>query len=161
MKTKILALFLLVSVTFFTGCATIMNGGPRHVYINSIPAGATVTITNHKTGEAIFVGTTPAIVPLPVRPATYNVKFSLAGYNSHNAFIKPTFSPWFLGNFVFGGPLGMLIDIGTGAGTDLTPRKMNVELIAEGNVGTAIDRETFQRKVSTVSSEPTGHRPGR
>lgn len=101
----VLALLLLPS------CSLVLDGSDRAVHFRSAPSGADVYLD----GE--MIGTTPFIAN--VEPdAEGQVRFRLEGYEDAE---KPM--PWwtansFWGNFVAGGPVGMLVDWMSGAYTE-------------------------------------------
>ena len=90
MKFRIL--FLLTMPLLLTGCASIVDGGPKAVHINSKPEGAKVTIFN-KAGQEVASETTPATVKLKrsvsfSQEEDYKVVFAMDGYYPHEAHVK-------------------------------------------------------------------------
>lgn len=133
MKIKILSLAIIPLL--FTGCASIVDGGPKTVQLNSNPEGAKVTIFD-KMGKEISVNTTPTTVTLKrshgyFSGENYKLIFEEPGYYPYETHVQSTLNGWYLGNFIFGGPLGLLIvDPGTGAMFTLTPREVNCNLVS-------------------------------
>lgn len=103
-----------------SGCASIFNGQTQAVTINSVPAGATVTVTN-RAGQAVHTAVTPATVQLKrgagyFKSESYSVAFKKDGFADGNAVLDSSVSGWYIGNLVFGGLIGMLgVDPATGA----------------------------------------------
>ena len=89
-----------------SGCATIVSSGPDQVYITSVPPGATVTIDGQP------IGNTP--VSTVVRRNAQTVSFSLTGYQTVSSPVPKQFNGWLLGNVIFGGIPGILIDLVSG-----------------------------------------------
>jgi len=89
-----------------SGCATIVSSGPDQVFITSVPSGAAVTIDGQP------VGNTP--VSTVVRRNAQTVSFSMAGYQTVSSPIPKVFNGWLLGNVIFGGIPGILIDLISG-----------------------------------------------
>ncbi|HEV2320491.1 MAG TPA: hypothetical protein VGV18_12115, partial [Verrucomicrobiae bacterium] len=58
MKILKIAPLLLIPL-LFTGCASIFDGGPKTVHVNSDPTGAKVTVFN-RDGNEIYSDRTPA-----------------------------------------------------------------------------------------------------
>ena len=90
-----------------TGCASIFNGQTQAVTINSVPAGATVTVTN-RAGEAVHTAVTPATVYLKrgagyFKPEAYSIAFRKDGFADGNAALDSSVSGWYIGNILFGG----------------------------------------------------------
>ncbi|HEY5298883.1 MAG TPA: hypothetical protein VIK59_13330 [Verrucomicrobiae bacterium] len=154
MKTKILS--LLFVPLFFTGCASIIDGGSKSVHINSNPEGAKVTISN-KSGREICVQTTPAIVTLErssgyFRGEDYKIVFEQAGYYSYETHIKSTIDGWYFGNIIFGGPIGILIvDPATGDMFTLAPRDLNFNLVSSAIPLTPDGLKAAELKANPVS----------
>ena len=115
-----------------SGCATIISGTTDKATINSAPIGATF-IMKDQNGKPVNNGTTPMTVLLErgefiFDGQTYTIDFSAPGYLSQTYILDSTLNPWYLGNILFGGALGMLIiDPATGAMWDF-PSDVNVTL---------------------------------
>jgi hypothetical protein len=95
---------LLVAPLLFSGCASIVDGGPKTVQISSNPKGAKVTISN-KDGKEISVITTPATVSLKrahgfFSAEDYKLVFDTPGYYPYETHIKSTVNGWYFGNIV-------------------------------------------------------------
>jgi hypothetical protein len=133
MKTKTIFLPLLMVPLLLTGCASILDGGPKTVQINSNPEGAKVTIAN-KEGKEICVQTTPTTVTLErssgfFEGESYTLTFEAAGYYPYEAHVQSTLDAWYIGNAFFGGLIGLLIvDPATGDMFTLSPRIVNCNL---------------------------------
>jgi hypothetical protein len=136
MKIKAL-LFLAIAPLFFTGCASIIDGGPKTVQINSNPLGAKVMIFD-KTGKEVSEITTPANVVLQrcrgyFKPEDYKLVFSAPGYYPSEAHVKSVMDGWCWGNalFAYVGVIGVLvIDPATGDAYTLSPREVNHNLVS-------------------------------
>jgi hypothetical protein len=129
---------LIVTVVFtctvLTGCATIMNSGPRRVSVASTPLGAKVSIYD-RSNTLVQTSTTPFVAQLSTKykyfkGQQYRVVFELPSYSTTEVQLRSSLSPWYVGNLVlFGGLLGMLIvDPLTGAMYNLTPDKIEQPL---------------------------------
>jgi len=117
---RIISIVSLVTIFFVSGCASIVSKSNYPVAINSVPDGATITITA-KNGQQIYKGKTPTTVTLKsgagfFTGASYIVKFEKPGYEPQTAFIERQLDGWYIGNVLFGGLIGFLIvDPATGA----------------------------------------------
>lgn len=109
----------------FYGCATIIHGTKQGVGISSYPSGATVSINGFESGR------TPLITSL-ARKNSHIVKVELSGYRPFEAIITRSMSGWVWGNVVFGGPIGLAVDIFSGGLYKLTPEQMSATLSKEG-----------------------------
>ncbi|MFT5424195.1 MAG: hypothetical protein ACI89L_001989 [Phycisphaerales bacterium] len=73
---------------------------------------------------------TPASLELE-RKEKYTVVFSMPGYAEQTARITSGVSGWFLlGNLVFGGIPGWIIDLVSGSTGDLSPNDLHVDMTA-------------------------------
>lgn len=133
MKTQITSVSLLTVSILLTGCASILDGGPKTVQINSKPEGAKVTITN-RAGKEVAVQTTPATVTLEraagfFQGEDYTLHFEAAGYYPYDAHVQSDLDGWYIGNIFFGGLIGLVIvDPATGDMFTLSPRVVNCNL---------------------------------
>lgn len=115
MKSKL----FLTATTFATialltsGCSTVFNRSNQPVKVISNPIGASFEITN-RAGQSVGSGTTPATVRLATSSGyfngeTYTVKFTKGGAPAKTVTLDASISPWYWGNFLIGGLVGMLI----------------------------------------------------
>jgi hypothetical protein len=109
-----------VSLLILTGCATIINGRSQSVAFDSTPTGADLTVGGLK-------ATTPAKLTL-TRNQPYTATFTKADFPERKFEIEPGPSWWLLGNAVFGGLIGIIVDLATGSGMTLSPSDFNVDL---------------------------------
>ncbi|MFD0739257.1 hypothetical protein ACFQZQ_08200 [Lysobacter koreensis] len=121
-----LALAMMLAAFFVaTGCATVTRGTTQTVAINSVPAGATVSMSNGERCE------TPCIFKLK-RKYPVAMEVCKAGYSPVNNLLASEMSAgggWAMaGNVIIGGLIGLAIDAGTGSYRDLTPSPLNVTL---------------------------------
>lgn len=124
------------SLFLLSGCATIITGGSNQdVYFNSEPPGSIVEINGHNSG------TTPCVVKMS-KKSNYSVILKQNNYKDHYIYLNKEFEPIFFGNIFLGGPLGMLVDICTGAVYKLSPTQNFVKMENEKNFKNAIlDRQ--------------------
>lgn len=99
MKVFIFCLFLVLQ----TGCATILQPGPDHVPVTSIPDGAKVFLDGKE------VGTTPMEVSIE-RDAEGVIRIEKEGYNPYTKDLDKKLAGWsLLGSFPWAVPF--LIDV--------------------------------------------------
>lgn len=111
-----LSLSLLVS-----SCATIISGSKQKVNFRSNPAAASIFI------DEVEVGKTPFEIKLE-RKKEHHVMIKLDGYQTYETNLTKKFNAWYLGNIVFGGLIGIIIDPITGAIYNLSPDEINAEM---------------------------------
>jgi len=111
--------FILMAA-LLSGCASIVSGRTATVELDSTPSDARVVIRD-KHGKQVLTTQTPASVELRRKdryfwPAQYTATFEKPGYEPKEVVIRSTVNPWVVGNVVFGGPLGLVVDGATGGG---------------------------------------------
>ena len=109
-------------VVTLSGCATIVSGRNQELPVYSTPSGAIVTVGPMKQ-------VAPATFNLDRRQGAYVVKVEMEGYESVEVKLKKGVNGWVFGNIVFGGIIGLVIDISTGASKKFIPDEIDVNLI--------------------------------
>ena len=105
---------------FSTGCASILSKSQYPVTVNSFPSGADVTVKN-KSGMEICTTKTPTTLSLKAsrgffQPEAYSFDFKKDGFYPTANSMSAGMDPWYIGNIVFGGLIGiLLVDPATGA----------------------------------------------
>lgn len=118
------------------GCATVIRGTDETAEFESTPPGAMVTAERITENDDSPVScTTPCKLELS-RKRDYNITFELDGYKPAKAKLSSLVTggggAGFLGNALFGGPIGAVVDAGTGAAQDLLPNPMIANLAPLG-----------------------------
>lgn len=116
---------LLICSILFTACGTIVNGSRQDVSVSSYPSGALLKV------DGMGVGTTPIILDLE-REDDYTLRLELAGYVPYDILIRSKVSGWVVGNLIFGGIPGLVVDLITGGMYRLTPEQVMAELNDNG-----------------------------
>ncbi len=120
LKTSTLTLVAGTLALAASGCASIVSESNYPVRIDSYPQGATFAVRNENF-DIVCTGTTPKTVFLEsdsgfFKKAKYNIFFSLDGRENTTVDFNASIDPWYFGNILFGGLVGMLIvDPATGA----------------------------------------------
>ncbi len=152
---KLFQLASLAALLFSTGCASIMSGTTQIVSFQSEPADAKTTIFNKKK-EAITIQQTPFTTQLK-RGAKYTVKMEKENYEAYEAELKKGFNGAYLGNFIAGGTLGMLVDMGSGAGEKfIDPVKVELASAGSGKLSTLIIPIIKYTQATTPAAEGHG-----
>jgi hypothetical protein len=107
-QVLILLSFLLID------CATIMNGTRQAVSISSNPPGATVIINGIRSGK------TPIFRRLPRKDDQF-IRLELEGFLPYEELLIKETSGWVWGNIIFGGLIGLAIDMASGGMYKLNP----------------------------------------
>ena len=96
------------------------GGGSQTVGIATNPVDATVTIEGQKY-------TTPARIDLK-RSQNYTGIVEKDGYETASFTITKKISGWIWGNIVFGGLIGLVVDLAIGGAHNLAPENVTVDL---------------------------------
>lgn len=128
MKKEIIFVTVLI-LLITTSCATIVSGTKQNVKFSSNPSSATVFI------DEVEMGKTPFEIRLS-RTNEHSVMIKLDGYQTYETKLTKSFNAWYLGNIVFGGIIGLVVDASTGAIYNLTPSEINAEM----NNGTTFNK---------------------
>ncbi len=132
MKRLISSVLAVGILMVFGACASIVSTSHRPINLRSNPDEAQVTVWNDE-GTVVFKGVTPTIVTLETGTAyfhghKYVLLFTKEGFENRNVKIESAVNPWYLGNVVLGGLIGMLIvDPLTGSMWTLSPRDVNLD----------------------------------
>ncbi len=136
LKNCIMMGIVLIAITCTSGCSTIVSDSTYDVRIDSYPRGAEYLVTDKK-GREQARGVTPDIVSLRAgsffQSNTFNVDYSKDGYRQSTQIIDSEFDEWYLGNFIFGGIWGLLIDPMTGAMWEIEQPNVHMMSISEDN----------------------------
>jgi hypothetical protein len=114
-------------ITSSISCATIVSGRHQDLPVISSPSGATITIGGIKQAS-------PATFTLDRRQSVYVVKVEMEGYEPVEMILKKGVNGWVFGNLLFGGIIGLVIDLSTGSASKFKPDEVSVNL-AKTQVG--------------------------
>jgi len=115
---KVVVLLLAVMTA---GCASIIHGTTQKVGVSSVPTGAAVTVDNKPMGH------TPVFADLK-RKEEHIVTIEMPGYQQTQLTVTRSVSGWVWGNIVFGGLIGLAVDVISGGLYNLSPEQLNTEL---------------------------------
>lgn len=159
MKFFTKAMSVVLVLTLFSSCASIVSRSNWPLAVNTNPSGAKVEITDRK-GYTVYNGTSPMIVKLKsgagfFSKQSYTIKLSLEGYNEKIIPVQCDLNGWYFGNIVFGGLIGLLIvDPATGAMYRLDREYINETLTKT----TANNQPTLEIKsINDISKDEKAH----
>ncbi|MDB6123541.1 MAG: hypothetical protein JWQ71_2534 [Pedosphaera sp.] len=131
-----LNIFKLAALTavlcYGVGCASIVDGGPKIIRVNSEPTGAKLSVFD-RDDKPVCIQTTPASLTLKrshgyFMGERYKLVFEAPGYYPSTTYVESGINGWYLGNVLFGGAIGILIvDPATGAMFTLSDRTPKVD----------------------------------
>lgn len=132
----------LASLLFLQSCATIVSGSRQTIKFDSEPKSATVFINE------LNVGKTPLEKDLK-RNQEYQVAIKMDGYQTYETKLTKKFNEWYIGNVLFGGIIGLVVDPITGAIYKLTPNELYTNLKSDGSdIATKVKGEDIHISVS-------------
>lgn len=120
-----------------SGCATILHGTTQEVEIRSAPHGANVTVDGRQ------LGTTPLKTKLK-RGQPHVVQVEKQGYLAETVMTTTKMNAAPALNVIIGGGAGIIIDLASGAATDVTPGAVNVDLVQEVRPPSAIQPASYE-----------------
>lgn len=119
-------LLILAAALLLPSCASIVSHGPDLVPITSTPSGAKVM------RDGNHVGTTPCnILFRRSERDPFLLTLELDGHHNQEVTLKRSMNGWLFGNLVFGGIIGIIIDLASGNSEYLPARTVNVPLVAQ------------------------------
>lgn len=102
----------ILTLIFFCNCATITKDESQPVAFSSEPQGAEVSI------NSVPMGTTPTTVMVKRKMGTTMVGIYKEGYHKENFALDKSVAAMTFGNIIFGGIIGVGVDVATGKATD-------------------------------------------
>jgi hypothetical protein len=123
-------MFALVAM-LMTGCASIVHQTTQQIPVASNPPGAAVTVAcGDVSNDSKLV--TPTVVTVHRKPKLCAISLTKDGYQPTEVALAKKMSGWYLGNILFGGIVGLIVDAANGAMYDRTPPKVDVTLVQSG-----------------------------
>jgi hypothetical protein len=113
---------LVGSTLGFVACASIMHGSSQELNIASQPSGASVAVDN------LTLGRTPLVAKLK-RKDKHAIAVTLDGYQPFELTTTRSTSGWVWGNILFGGLIGLAVDLSTGGAYKINPEQVNAALV--------------------------------
>lgn len=103
----------LIAVLLLSSCASIFNRPSKNIQVTSTPPGLSFEVKDRQ-GLLVHSGTTPATINLSSRYGffkgqTYTFTARSGGREVGSMVMYAGLSPWYFGNLLIGGALGMLI----------------------------------------------------
>jgi len=118
---KLSLVTLLVGASLALACGSIIHGSAQEVSIASQPSGASVSVDNQT------LGNTPVVAKLK-RKDKHTIVITMDGYQPFEVATTRSTSGWVWGNIVFGGLIGLAVDLGTGGAYKVNPAQVNADL---------------------------------
>ena len=102
-------------------CAAIIHGSYQDVPVNTVPSGVTVTVLGR-------TYTTPATIELKRNDPPLTLHFHKDGYEDVDYTLTKKVDGWIVGNIVFGGIIGLIVDFAAGSAYNIRPETVDVTL---------------------------------
>jgi len=121
MKSAVFQFVMIMALISLSGCAKIASGKTQALPVNSKPSGATVIVNGVRYRA-------PVTIRLDRRRPSHEIKAEMDGYAAQTILLKKGMNGWFVGNAVFGGLVGVVVDIATGAVCKFYPTRLDFQL---------------------------------
>jgi len=119
---KTIIFLTLVSFAFtIVGCCTIVSGRNQQLPVISTPSGARVIVNGVQQQS-------PCTLVLDRKQPLYQVRVEKDGYEPVEITLRKGVNGWIWGNILFGGIIGLIIDVCTGSVNKFTPTELEVNL---------------------------------
>jgi len=119
---KAIIFLTLVSFAFtVVGCCTIVSGRNQQLPVISTPSGAKVIVNGVQQQS-------PCTLVLDRKQPLYQVRVEKEGYEPVEITLRKGVNGWIWGNILFGGIIGLIIDVCTGSVNKFTPTELEVNL---------------------------------
>jgi hypothetical protein len=133
------------------GCATLTKGSSQTVTVNTDPSGAICTMTRDAKPVAV-VNPTPGSVPVDKARGTIAVLCKKQGYQDAVGELAAEFQAMTLGNILFGGIVGVVVDAASGA-MNQYPESVTITLIPEEFASIEQRDEFFDRMRASLEQK--------
>ncbi|MGE4505932.1 MAG: hypothetical protein AB7D51_11340 [Desulfovibrionaceae bacterium] len=110
---------LLAASLLASGCASIVSENNSTTYIETTPPGATCVLHGQDFNRTM---TTPGSINLPSEAAPVTIACSAEGYHTASEVMDTSADGWIIGNLIFGGVIGVVVDAARGAGQKYPPK---------------------------------------
>ncbi len=104
MKKSTKTLVVAAAIFILSSCCTLINGSKQDIEVNCNVQNAKVIV------DGVEKGVTPTKINIKRSHKTHKLAIMAPGYEPLYLELKPGISGWFLGNLLFGGAIGMIID---------------------------------------------------
>ncbi len=137
---------LVLSAIVLNGCATITTGETQSITIDTLPPGATCTLT--RDGQTLgVVESTPGSITVDKSEKFIDTRCSKEGYQEVSSAITPGAQGMTAGNILFGGIIGLMVDAGSGAAHQY-PEEVLIALVPI-RFASEEERDAFYEKIRT------------
>lgn len=135
-KYLIFSMLLFAAVLTLGSCATIIHGSRQSLEFASRPTGARLYL------DGKDMGTTPQTLVLNRKAnkkgdlpgkKSYAVRLELDGYQPYETKLERKFDGWIFGNLVFGGIIGVVIDLATGSVYRISPKRVDGDFLSNSS----------------------------
>lgn len=124
MKNSLFLLFIFLTTLVIAGCAAIIHGSHQDIAVNSVPNGAKVIVMG------VHKATTPAVVTVKRSNPNIILKFEKEGYEPVEIALTRSVDAWIVGNIIFGGVIGLIVDFASGSAYKINPNSITANLPA-------------------------------
>jgi len=153
-------IIVVLALVACTGCASIVDGGPGELTINSMPTQASVKVLD-KSGKVVASGQTPCYLKLErgsgyFGKASYTIQVEKEGHLPQQTELSSHLNAgWYLGgNLLFGGLIGWLVvDPISGAMWDLDKNRIDIVLAKQATSPDPIAQATSPAPIPQATQD--------
>ncbi|MCG8508852.1 MAG: hypothetical protein MI741_06445, partial [Rhodospirillales bacterium] len=150
MAVRLAALWAIAALAMsVTGCASIVSDNESNTYIQTDPEEARCELHGQDFKRVV---NTPGSVQLPAAAAPVTIACEAPGFQATTESLDTEMDGWILGNIIFGGVVGVVVDAATGAGEKFPPRVM-IFLEPEAFVSEQDRNEWYDRRRTALEEE--------
>jgi hypothetical protein len=131
-----------------SACASIVSDNTSTTYLDTDPEKARCELHGQDFKRVVE---TPNSISLPAKAAPLTISCSADGYKTASGNLDTEMDGWIFGNLIFGGIVGVVVDVARGAGQKFPP-KMTVVLEPERFADTT-RRDAFYARRKALSEE--------
>lgn len=121
---RLKSVMVLLAVCTLAGCASIVSNTDSTTYVETVPEKCKCTLHGQDFQRVIY---TPDSISLPAKAAPLTIMCEADNYQSTSAVLDTKADGWIIGNILFGGIVGAVVDAGRGAGQKY-PAKFTLQL---------------------------------
>jgi hypothetical protein len=144
--TRAIRLLTVGLMVAFTGCASIVHGTRQSLRVESDPP-ASVKL------DGAIQGTTPLTLRVSRKQSISQVELERPGCVTQAFKLEREFSGWYVGNIVFGGIIGLIVDASDGAMWNQYPDSLKATLNCPAPVA-GLSPSQVSVSTNTVSAAP-------
>lgn len=140
------------------GCATIITGGDDEISVDTPGVAGAECELRRFTGAVHARVRTPGTIEIAKDSRDLEAVCAKDGFVESREVVESGFEPWFWGNILFGGLIGMVVDVATG-GVNEYDDSVAIYMEPDGGRRAALDAGRASTATDAFSDAPASQRP--